>query len=416
MVEINPARLLGDLQALRQFGATGPGVVRLAFSATDLAARRWLEGRFRDAGLEAGIDGVGNVFGRARRGGPALLIGSHSDTQPTGGWLDGAYGVICGLEVARALAEDPATADLAVDVVAWSDEEGTFAGYLGSRSFVGEPVDALIETATDASGARLRDVLAAAGLVDVPRWHLEAGRHVAFLEPHIEQGGRLEAAGKSLGIVSTIVGIREYQVTFAGARNHAGTTPMAIRRDAGAALIAFAHELDGLFRGLAYADTVWTIGRVTFEPGALGVIPGRADLFLQFRDGSPGRLRQMEAALADLVGRHHAPGRVAVSLAEADQPSAPVAMAPGLQAQLRAAAEAVAPGQWCDLPSGAGHDAQILAPHLPAAMLFVPSIGGVSHDFTEDTAAEHLVLGAQVAAKAAIAILQAARNGQDFNI
>lgn len=416
MVEINPARLLGDLQALRQFGATGQGVVRLAFSATDLAARRWLAGRFRDAGLEAGIDGVGNVFGRARRGGPALLIGSHSDTQPTGGWLDGAYGVICGLEVARALAEDPATADLAVDVVAWSDEEGSFAGYLGSRSFVGEAVDGLIETATNASGERLQDVLAAAGLAGLPRWRLEHGRHVAFLEPHIEQGGRLEAAGKSLGIVSTIVGIREFQITFTGARNHAGTTPMAIRRDAGAALIAFAHELDGVFRDLADADTVWTIGRIALDPGALGVIPGRADLFLQFRDGSATRLRRMEAALADLVGRHDASAKVAVSLAEADQPSEPVAMAATLQAPLRAAAEAVAPGQWTDMPSGAGHDAQIIAPHLPAAMLFVPSIGGVSHDFTEDTAPAHLVLGAQAAARAAVAILRAAKSAPDVHI
>ena len=132
MPRVNGQRLLGDLRRLRAFGATGTGVVRLALSPVDLAAREWLAGRMNEAGLEAAIDGVGTVYGRARQSGRALLIGSHTDTQPSGGWLDGAYGVICGLEIARALREDPATSDLAIDVASWMDEEGTYAGYLAA--------------------------------------------------------------------------------------------------------------------------------------------------------------------------------------------------------------------------------------------------------------------------------------------
>jgi len=408
--EINAKRLLDDLQQLRSFGATGSGVVRLALSPVDVAARRWLAARMEAAGLVATVDGVGTVFGRSRRAGPTLLIGSHSDTQPTGGWLDGALGVIYGLEIARALGEQPETQDLAIDVASWCDEEGTFAGYLGSRSFVGEAVDDAIATATDREGQRLEDALRQAGLLGQPRMRLEPGRHVAYLEPHIEQGGRLEAAGKSIGVVTTIVGIRELRVTFTGQRNHAGTTPMAIRRDAAMALIHFVWQLDAAFRALADADTVWTIGRTELDPGSLSVVPGKAELFLQFRDADPMRLRAMEAKLADLVQRTNATGAVQVSLDEHDAPSEPVAMDTGVQGHIAAAAEAIAPGDWIRMPSGAGHDAQVIAPHLPSGMLFIPSIGGISHDFTEDTGLDQIVLGCRVAARAAVNILRDAAN------
>lgn len=407
--EINARRLLDDLSRLRSFGAEGAGVVRLALSPIDIEARRWLAGRMASAGLAATVDGVGTVFGRSRKAGPALLIGSHTDTQPTGGWLDGALGVIYGLEVARALGESPETQDLAIDVASWCDEEGTFAGYLGSRSFVGGPVDDAIATATNREGQRLEAALRDAGFLGQPRMRLEPGRHVAYLEPHIEQGGRLEASGKSIGVVTTIVGIRELRITFVGQRNHAGTTPMAIRRDAAMALIGFAQRLDAAFRDLADADTVWTIGRIDLDPGSLSVVPGKAELFLQFRDADPKRLRAMEAKLAELVQQANATGPVEVRLEEHDAPSEPVAMDDGLQAHIAGAAEKISPGDWIRMPSGAGHDAQVIAPHLPSGMLFIPSIGGVSHDFTEDTSTDHIVLGCRVAAAAAAAILRARR-------
>jgi N-carbamoyl-L-amino-acid hydrolase len=404
--KINPERLLSDLKRLRSFGATGPGVVRLALSPVDMASRRWLADRMTDAGLDAVIDGVGTVFGRSRQGGPALLIGSHTDTQPTGGWLDGAMGVIYGLEIARALAESDETRHLAVDVASWMDEEGTFVGFLGSRSFVGDPVEESIRCARNREGQRLEDALEAAGLAGRPRVRLEKARHRGYLEPHIEQGGWLETAGKSIGVVTNIVGIRELRLRFTGQRNHAGTTPMSIRRDAGAALVAFISRLNEAFRQLADPDTVWTVGRIELDPGSFSIVPGQADMYMQFRDANAARLLAMDAKLAELVRDANARGPVGVVLTVADEPEEPVAMDEALQAHLARAAEAAAPGQWIRMPSGASHDAQLIARHVPACMLFVPSIGGVSHDFIEDTAEEHIVLGCQVAATAAATMLQ----------
>ena len=402
MVKIDPDRLMADLRRLRSFGATGPGVVRLALSPVDLAAREWLVGRMTEAGLDARIDGVGTVFGRSRNRGPALVIGSHTDTQPTGGWLDGAMGVMYGLEIARALSEHEPTRHLAVDVASWIDEEGTFSGLLGSRSFVGEPVDESIRAATNRQGERLADVLAAAGLASQPRARFEAGRQVAYLEPHIEQGGRLEAIGKTIGVVTTIVGLREARLRFTGQRNHAGTTPMAIRRDAGAAL----------FAQLADADTVWTVGRIDLDPGSMSVVPGSAVMDLQFRDANPARLQAMDEALAELVRDFNAHHAVSVEWQTIDEPIEPVSMDATLAGHIARAAEAIAPGKWLHMPSGAAHDAQVIARCMPACMMFVPSIGGVSHDFIEDTAEEHIVLGCQVAATAAASMLLELSAGQ----
>ncbi len=298
MLKINADRLLNDLKQLRSFGAASPGVVRLALSPIDMESRRWLADRMSDAGLDAVVDGVGTVFGRSRKSGAALLIGSHTDTQPTGGWLDGAMGVIYGLEIARALAESKETSHLAVDVASWSDEEGTFAGFLGSRSFIGEPVNETIARARNREGQWLKDALETAGLTGAPRVRLERGRHVAYMEPHIEQGGRLEATGKSIGVVTAIVGIRELRVRFTGQRNHAGTTPMSIRRDAGAALVGFIARMNEAFQQLVASDTVWTVGRIDLDPGSLSVVPGQADMYLQFRDANAARLLAMEQKLA----------------------------------------------------------------------------------------------------------------------
>jgi beta-ureidopropionase / N-carbamoyl-L-amino-acid hydrolase len=408
VANINPDRLLADLRHLRNFGATGKGVVRLALSPIDVESRHWLAGRMSEAGLAATIDGVGTVFGRSRQPGPALVIGSHSDTQPSGGWLDGAMGVIYGLEIARAFAESKSEQDLAIDVASWMDEEGTFSGYLGSRTFCGEAVDAAIAGARNRDGLTLGDALKRAGFAGRPLARLEPGRHAAYLEPHIEQGGRLEAAGKRIGIVTSIVGICEKRLTFIGQRNHAGTTPMAIRRDAGAALIAFANRLNAEFQALAGPQTVWTIGRIELDPGSTSVVPGKAEMLLQFRDGEASCLDRLAERLKDLVAEANSDDPVRVQLADFDAPVQPVAMDAGLQAHIAHAAERRIPGGWMHMPSGAGHDAQIIAPYLPSAMLFVPSIGGLSHDFGEDTKEEDIVLGCQVAADAAAAILRAA--------
>jgi N-carbamoyl-L-amino-acid hydrolase len=403
---VNADRLLSDLDALRAIGAQGPGVVRPAFSAKDIEARRWLAGKFSDAGLHATIDGVGNVFGRSRHAGKALLVGSHSDTQPTGGWLDGALGVVYALEVARALADDPATAQLPVDAISFQDEESRFVGCLGSRSFVGSLSPEQEASAVDRDGVRLADALAGAGLGATPRLRTDPGRHVGFLEAHIEQGPQLEEDAKRIGVVTTIVGVRGLRFIFRGQQNHAGTTMMTRRRDAAAALFDLASAVNREFPGVAAARSVWTMGRVQVVPNATSIVPGYAELDLQFRDADDAVLDRMEALAERLVARASAQGGVHIELQRARTPIAPTRMDDALRRHLAAAAERHAPGQWTEMPSGAFHDAGIVSARLPAAMLFIPSIGGISHDFAEDSRRDDIVLGCRVLADAAASILR----------
>ena len=218
-------------------------MVRPAFSAADMEARRWLKARYEEAGLESTIDGVGNVLGRSRHPGKALLVGSHSDTQPTGGWLDGALGVIYGLEVVRALGEDSTTRTLAVDAVSFQDEESRFVGCLGSRSLTGTLAPEVEQAAVDNSGVTLAEALRAAGLAGVPRLRLARERYAGFVEAHIEQGPNLEDTGRKIGVVSSIVGLRGIRFVFRGQQNHAGTTMMDRRRDAATVLYELASLL-----------------------------------------------------------------------------------------------------------------------------------------------------------------------------
>ncbi|MFQ5786005.1 MAG: Zn-dependent hydrolase [Alphaproteobacteria bacterium] len=405
MPEIDPDRLMTDLRTLRSFGACGTGVVRPSLSPIDMDARRWLAARMSEAGLEARIDGVGNVFGRSVNDGKALLLGSHSDTQPRGGWLDGAMGVIYALEVARAFGETPETREFAVDIASWVDEEGTYVSFLGSRSFCGDMTPETIAAATDHDGRRLADAIREGGIEGAPLARLEPGRHAAYLEAHIEQGPYLEEAGNRIGVVTAIVGMRNLDIVFAGEQNHAGTTPMARRKDAGVALIALAQRINETFPTVAGEHTVWTIGRVAFDPGAASIVPGRAEMHLQFRDQDEARLDALEAKARELIAAACAAGPVAVSIAPSNEAVQPTSMDAMLQEQIAAAAEAHAPGKWTAMPSAAGHDAMILAGVLPSAMLFVPSIGGVSHDFAEDTAEDDIVLGCRVFADAAASIV-----------
>ncbi len=408
MVSIDGERLLEGLRTLRSFGATGTGVVRQTFSDADMAARRWLQQQMESAGLEAGIDGVGNVFGRSPNRGPAVLIGSHSDTQPTGGWLDGAMGVMYGIEVARALGEDDATAAMAVDVVAWSDEESTYTSFLGSRSFVGELTAADFD-AVNAAGESVAVALERVGLDSAATVELDRDRHAGYLEAHIEQGPHLEDAGHRIGVVTSIVGIRSIRLVFVGEQNHAGTTPMPRRKDAGVALFEFATRMRRRVAAVAGPTSVWTIGDATFEPGAESIIPGVARLVVQFRDESEAVLDRIEDAVrvtADEVARDES---IEVTVSLARTPVPPADMAPMLRGHLRDAAESVVPGGWIDMPSAAAHDAMVLARHVPTAMLFIPSIGGISHDFAENSSDDDIVTGCRVVAEATVAILEASQ-------
>src|SRR5271167_4884767 len=291
MPTIDGRRVVADLRRLAEFGRYKTGVHRPTYSPVDVESRHWLAEQLREAGLETVIDGIGNVIGRNPRAQRRLLVGSHSETQPYGGWLDGALGVIYGLELAQAVAADPDCAGLGIEVAAWADEEGHYGGYLGSRSFIGVLDEDKINQARGRDdGTPLREALARAGFAGWSREQFEPGRHIGYLEAHIEQGDTLDTSGLRIGIVEAIVGIRNFRVSLIGEQNHAGTTRMIRRKDAGVAMVRLATRIHDRFPEIAGPRTVWTIGRMLLEPNAPSVVPGHAEMQVQFRDTAPDRL------------------------------------------------------------------------------------------------------------------------------
>ena len=406
MPTINGERLLADLRRIADFGRYQTGVHRPHLSPQDVESRHWLVARMKEAGLEPVIDGIGTVIGKSPKTGPRILIGSHSDTQPRGGWLDGVMGVIYGLEVARALAEDPETAHLAVDVASWADEEGHWGQMTGSRSFIGIFSEADIDKAKHRDeGTPMREALKAAGLEGVPREHLEEGRYRGYLEAHIEQGGLLEAGEKHIGIVTAIVGIMQFRLTFSGIQNHAGTTPMPIRKDAGVAMMRLYNDVMDKFPAVSGPRSVWTVGKMVLEPGAPAIVPGRAEMILQFRDADQKVLQAFEAKLMEIVANHQKSSPCTVECVNLSR-TQPLLMDERFLEAIEESAAAHAPDKHVRMPSGAGHDAQVIGLKMPAAMMFVPSIGGISHHFTENTHDADIVLGCQVFADATAKILK----------
>ncbi|MER8714284.1 hydantoinase/carbamoylase family amidase [Mesorhizobium sp. M1295] len=406
MPKINAGRLLSELRSFAQFGAYRTGVHRPTYSKEDVDSRRWLAERYAAVGLDAHIDGVGNVFGIPRSERRSLLIGSHAESENHAGWLDGAMGVMYGLEIARTFAEMPDCADLPIAPVAWADEEGHYISLLGSRSFIGDIDEVEIDHAVNVHhGLPLREALRAADLAGVPRSLVEPERYVGYLEAHIEQGDALEASSNRIGVVTSIVGLWQYSIVFRGIQNHSGTTRMAIRKDAGLAAATLATAIAERFPKVAGPRSVWTTGRITLEPGAPSIIPGTAEMLFQFRDSEMPVLERLDAALRQLVEetaiRTGCPAEI-----ERTEAGKPWHMDPAFQAAIENAAARHAPGAYVRMPSGASHDAQVVARKLRAAMLFVPSIGGISHHWTENTDDADLVLGCQVLADAAETILR----------
>jgi N-carbamoyl-L-amino-acid hydrolase len=380
---------LKDLYELREIGRFKTGVHRPTFSPQDMQSRQWLMDRLTACGLEASIDGIGNVFGRHKGAGPHVFCGSHIESQNEAGWLDGALGVMAAVALARA--------GLPVDVCAFADEEGHFeGGFLGSRSIIGELPDeeiALSRNRTD--GSMLTDALKTVGLLGKPRMQIDPKRYKGFFEMHIEQGTQLESAGLRIGVVSGIVAIWQYRLVITGQQDHAGGTTMAERKDAGLTTVRLLAAVDAEFPRICGPRSVWTTGRIVLDPGAPSIIPGKAEVLFQFRDVSVAVLEQMEDALRRVVAETNRRERCSVRL-EVVSKAIPALCDPAMMTALSDAAEALAPGAWQVMPSGAGHDAQNIARRMPAAMLFVPSIGGISHHWAEDTKDEDLALGIRV--------------------
>lgn len=399
-MKIDTERFLQDLDTLRQIGRfNDTGVHRPTFSDDDMATRRWLAQELEAIGFEATIDGIGNVLGRNRGQGPFVLVGSHLETQNHAGWLDGALGVVAALALARA--------GLPVDVCAYCDEEGHFGDFIGSRSLVGQFDEHDIDMARNRhDGAPLREALKRVGLDGRPRVRLEQDRYRGAYELHIEQGTQLERAGDRIGVVTGIVGIRQWKIIVEGKQDHTGGTTMAERKDAGLTAVRILAAIDHEFPRICGPRSVWTTGKIALEPNSPQIIPGRAELYFSFRDLDPNILDAMEACLRAVCQEANRRERCTVSI-ETIGHSMPSPCAPSMQAALSEAADELCPGKWQAMPSGAIHDSQVLARVMPVGMLFVPSIDGISHHYREDTSPDDLRLGVQVLARAVERLLGA---------
>jgi N-carbamoyl-L-amino-acid hydrolase len=394
---VNAGRLLGRLRMLGGIGRDGEGrLTRLAASDADKAGRDQLVAWLREAGLEVAIDRIGNIFGvwtGSDPAGEAVLIGSHIDTVIDAGIYDGCYGVLAGLEVIETLRAAGFAPARPVAVAAFTNEEGVrFApDMLGSLVYAGGLAldEALAAVGTD--GVTLGTELERIGYAGAE----EPGflKPHAYVELHIEQGPVLEREGVAIGAVENLQGISWQRVTIDGVANHAGTTPMSMRCDAGHA----AARVVAFLRDRATASntpTVATVGCMSFEPNAINVIPSRATFTVDLRDPDEQRLRDEEAVLAAYLDQLAAAEGVTISVERLAR-FEPVIFDKAIVAQVEAAAAARGLSHR-RMTSGAGHDAQMMARITPAAMIFVPSIGGISHNPREATAEADLVAGANV--------------------
>jgi len=396
-VKVSSDRLYQSLMTLAEIGATEKGGnCRLALTALDGQGRDLVTGWMRAAGMQITVDQVGNIF--ARRAGrnnalPPIMTGSHIDTQPTGGKFDGCFGVLAGLEVVRALNDAQIQTEAPIEVVIWTNEEGTrfVPVMMGSGVFVGKFDLASILDATDKDGKRVGDELKAIGYDGTE----VLGEHPvgAYFEAHIEQGPILEHEQKTIGVVTGSLGLRWYDVTVTGMEMHAGPTPMNVRQDALYASTFIMQDVVQSALDLAPHGR-GTVGSATVHPSSRNVIPGRVNFTVDIRHPEPGGLQAMHERfekMCERVGREHG---VTVQIKEVSHfPPTPFD-----QAMVDSVRDAARLGEYSnmDIVTGAGHDAVYLASVAPTAMIFVPCKDGVSHNEIEDAKPEDLGAGAQV--------------------
>lgn len=406
-LRVNPERLELDFAALAAIGATRDGGVhRPALGAAHLAARLWFREQVLAAGLDFRCDGAGNhsaVLPAARPDAPTLLLGSHLDSVPNGGRFDGALGVLAALEVLRVVKDAGLALPVHLEAIDFTDEEGTLVGLLGSAALAGH-LSARDLLKPRGGRAALLAGLARAGLSEESL--LGARRAPAgwagYLELHIEQGPRLLRAGVDIGVVSSIVGIGSYTLTFTGRADHAGTTAMRDRQDAGLGAAAFLLAARRLVLD-EYSGCVVNVGDLRFEPGAFNIVPARAQLALEFRAPQQEPFAGMEAALLERARQIAGEYQLGLEVERLGRHS-PTPLSAMAQQAIIQAAEALGL-RHLTLPSGAGHDAQSLAPLCPAGMLFVPSVAGASHSPREFTGWHDCVNGANVLLHAALRLI-----------
>ncbi|MBU9410557.1 Zn-dependent hydrolase [Burkholderia multivorans] len=399
MMRVNRQRLWDSLMEMATIGATARGgSCRLALSDDEVRGRRRFIAWCEAAGCEIRIDPIGNLF--ARRPGtepdaPAVMCGSHLDTQPLGGRFDGVYGVLAGLEAIRTLNEHGIATRHPIDVVAWTNEEGSrfTPGMMGSAVYAGKlDLDDALARPCMHTGVRLGDELERTGFAGPVR---ERQMPKAYFEAHIEQGPVLENAGVPIGVVTGVQGIVELDVTVTGFESHAGTTPMSVRKDAMgvaaamiAAIVEHGHGFD--------ADARVTVGHLACQPNSPSTIPGQVRFSVDVRHPSRSALQRLVADIGAICTERTALRGTHVDvqrIAEYD----PIAFDAACIERVRQAT--IAAGYpYLEMFSGAGHDAVNLSYVAPSAMVFVPCKAGLSHNEAEDADPVHLAQGASVLA------------------
>lgn len=400
-------RIQSDIEALAQFNATpGEGLTRLTYTPEHAAAAEYIRGRMLDAGLEVRVDAVGNIVGRlegAEPSLPAVMLGSHFDSVRHGGNFDGQAGVAAALETARAIRDLGFKPRRPMEFIAMIEEEGSRfgAGMFGSRAIAGTASRAALDSNCDDSGVSMAQAMRDFGL-DPDRLGEAArsGKEIAyFIEMHIEQGPVLVNSGTQLGIVEAIVGLRSLEVTVTGRADHAGTTPMDMRADALVAAAKLITRLNELAVEEGHA-TVATVGKLSLLPGSSNIVPAQVNFTVDIRSPEGGCVSAVEKAFREYVesvareGALEAEVRTMVSME-------PVKLDGHVREMLATKAEECGLTHM-DMPSGAGHDAMMIAGITKVGMLFVPSRGGRSHCPEEWTDYDKLRDGAEVIARAAM--------------
>jgi N-carbamoyl-L-amino-acid hydrolase len=408
-LRVDPDRLRADFDALARFGATPDGGIRrTTFSEAHLAARAWFLGRARDAELLTSIDTAANhsaIFPSGTPGAKTLLLGSHLDSVRQAGRYDGALGVLCALEVVRAVKDANLALPVNLEAIDFTDEEGTLVGTFGSWALAGQLTTEMLQTPR---GGRdlLVEELARMGLTEdgILSARRDPTTLAGLLELHIEQGPVLERAGVDIGVVTGIIGSSSFHVVFEGEARHAGTTPMDARRDAALGAASFvlgvretvAHDFPGC---------VATVGDIAIEPGSFNVVPRLARLRMECRSLDAAELTALEEALGDRARREAEAYGLDVTVERVGRWE-PTPTDTRFRGAVSDAATSLGLSTM-ELPSGAGHDAQALAPITPVGMVFVPSVGGISHDPSEHTRWVDCVNGANVLLGAAVRLARA---------
>jgi N-carbamoyl-L-amino-acid hydrolase len=396
-LRIDGERLSRRIAALGQVGAIpGGGVARLALTDADRQGRDLVTGWMRELGLAVTVDGIGNVVGvrQGREGGPPVMMGSHIDTVRTGGRYDGNLGVLAGLEVVARLEDAKIVTRRPLAVAFFTNEEGSRfqPDMMGSLVYAGAlPLEKALAT-VGIDGTTVGADLARIGYAGTAPVGAKGGVH-AYVELHVEQGPVLEAEGFTIGAVEGVQGISWTEVTLTGQSNHAGTTPMRLRHDAGlvaAEIATFARRVAKEMGG----HQVATVGALTMFPNLINVVASRVVMTVDLRNTDEALLKDAERrvfAFAEEAAAAEGVGISRRSLARFE----PVAFAPGLVGRVEAIARELG-HKVRRLPSGAGHDAQILAAICPSCMIFVPSVRGVSHNVEEFTSPQDIQAGGDV--------------------